>query len=89
MITTYAANVGANEGTIRNYFAKLIVAYAAYDIMEEQLRNGSLSIIYASDIQHRINALLAAHHDWTHIFTQFGLHAANPYWRSPSAASTW
>ena len=59
MIKTYAANVDANRDNIRNYFAKLIMAYAAYDIVEEQLRSGTMYIISASEIQHRLDALLA------------------------------
>ena len=64
LIETYVANVNANRANIQEYFAKLVFALAAYDLLEEQLRSGSMYFISASDLQKRLDALLTQHDHW-------------------------
>ena len=64
LIETYAANVNANRANIQEYFGKLVFALAAYDLLEEQLRSGSMYVITASDLQQRLEALLTQHDHW-------------------------
>ena len=75
VLDTYAhhSSRGAGQAYVRKYFDKLVVALAAYHLIEQQLRSGNFYIVTASELQSTLNGLLDGNPTWKRIFSDFKL----------------
>ena len=51
----------------------IVVAFVAYDVIEEQLRTGNVYVISYIELQNRMNTLLATKSRLMILFKRFGL----------------
>ena len=56
MVERYATNPDNEQRLVRMYFGKLVISFAAYDLIEEQRGSGNIYYISTNELQQRLNA---------------------------------
>ena len=64
---------GRHADYIKKYTHDIVVAFVAYDIIEEQLRSGNVYLKSYNELQNRMSAFLAAHPGVMGLFRRFRL----------------
>ena len=80
---TAVAQPNTEHAIVRNYFGKLVISFAAYDLIEEQLRSGNIYFVSTNELQQRVNSLLARYPNWARLTRIFGISTAVPNGTAP------